>query len=278
MRSKKRLVWAASKKRIYTNSWYNPTMKHFVVSFILCIYAVAGSLSALPPNPIWYWQLQGKLKIPKEANIVDIDLFDTPKETIKRLKKQKCFVICYFSAGTYEEWRKDMQNLPKSLLGKPLEEWEGERWLDIRSQKVRDIMRARIRLAKEKGCDAIEPDNIDAYDNPNGLGLSYEDQLDYNKFLATTAHKNGLFIALKNDIEQIEELVEYYDLAINEKCFKYKECEEYKPFLDRGKLVLNAEYGKKKRSICIKAKKLGIATSFFNIELDGSYFQACQTP
>ena len=139
-------------------------------------------------------------------------------------------------------------------------------------------MRSRIRLAKEKGCNAIEPDNIDAYDNPNGLGLSYEDQLDYNKFLATTAHKNGLFIALKNDIEQIEDLVEFYDLAINEECFKYNECKEYKPFLDKDKLVLNAEYGKKKRSICIKAKKLGIATSFFNIELDGSYFQACQTP
>ena len=253
-------------------------MKHFIVSIIFYIYSIAGSLSTLPYNPIWYWQLQGKLKIPKEAKIVDIDLFDTPKETIKRLKKQKRFVICYFSAGTYEEWRKDMQNLPKNLLGKYLEDWAGERWLDIRSQKVRDIMRDRIHLAKAKGCNAIEPDNIDAYDNPNGLGLSYEDQLDYNKFLATTAHKNGLFIALKNDIEQIEDLVEFYDLAINEECFKYNECKEYKPFLDKDKLVLNAEYGLKKRSICKKAKKLGIATSFFNIQLDGSYFQACQAP
>ena len=245
-----------------------------ILSLFLCISVYAD----MPYSLQWYWQLQGKLKIPKEANIVDIDLFDTSKETIAQLKKQNRFVICYFSAGTYEDWRKDIKDLPKSLLGDPLEDWEGERWLDIRSQKVRDIMRSRIRLAKAKGCDAIEPDNVDAYDNPNGFGLSYEDQLDYNKFLATEAHKNGLYIALKNDTEQINDLVDFYDLAINEECFKYKECESYKPFLDRDKLVLNAEYSRKKRSICKKAKKLSIVTSFFNIELDGSYYRSCNEP
>ena len=40
-----------------------------------------------------------------------------------------------------------------------------ERWLDIRQWNILGpIMTARFNMAKAKGCDGIEPDNVDGYD------------------------------------------------------------------------------------------------------------------
>eukprot|EP00051_Salpingoeca_urceolata_P014688 m.187478 g.187478 ORF g.187478 m.187478 type:complete len:103 (-) comp18158_c0_seq3:113-421(-) len=86
------------------------------------------------------------------------------------------------------------------------------RWLDISTindagSKLRSIMEARLDVAVEKGCHAVEPDNIDGYSNNNGLGLTAQDQLVYNRFLADAAHDRGLAIALKNDLDQVDDLV-----------------------------------------------------------------------
>lgn len=52
--------------------------------------------------------------------------------------------------------------------------------------RVRNVMKSRISLAASKGCDGIEPDNIDAYDN--GTALTSSDSVDYLEFLADEAH------------------------------------------------------------------------------------------
>jgi len=48
-------------------------------------------------------------------------------------------------------------------MGNGLTGWKGERWLNISSANVRSIMTARIQLAAQKGCDGIDPDNVDGY-------------------------------------------------------------------------------------------------------------------
>ena len=129
-----------------------------------------------------------------------------------------------------------------SALGNELDGWDGERWLDITNGTVRDIMRSRLDLAASKGCDGVEPDNVDGYSNSNGVGLSARDQLDYNRFLAEEAHARGLSIGLKNDLEQVEELEPYFDWALNEECLEWDECRMLQPFLDAGKAVFHVEY------------------------------------
>ena len=42
-------------------------------------------------------------------------------------------ITCYFSAGTFEDWRDDADQFPASVIGKALPEWDGENWLDIRT-------------------------------------------------------------------------------------------------------------------------------------------------
>ena len=230
----------------------------------------------------WYWQLQGELRTDIPAKLYDVDLFDTPKETIEKLKEEGKIVICYFSAGTYEEWRPDAGEFKEEELGNPLDKWPGERWLDIRSENVKRIMVKRLELAKEKGCDGVEPDNVDGYLNDTGFPLTYEEQLDYNRFLSIEAKKRGLLVGLKNDLEQVKELAVYFDFAVNEECHAYNECSLLKPFIEQGKPVFNAEYDEKYlndeeafKELCEKAKEEGIRTIVVPKELDGSFVKSC---
>lgn len=44
-------------------------------------------------------------------------------------------VVCYFSAGTYEDWRPDKGQFPPDALGNEDPIWRGERWVDIRDTR-----------------------------------------------------------------------------------------------------------------------------------------------
>lgn len=115
----------------------------------------------------WQIMLIKTLDIKKDlipgVDIYDIDLFDNEQSTFDALHDKGKKVICYFSAGSYEEWRDDAGDFDDSDLGKDLDGWEGEKWLKLGSQNVRDIMKKRIKYAADKGCDAIDPDNVDGF-------------------------------------------------------------------------------------------------------------------
>lgn len=227
-------------------------------------------------NSSWHWQLNGKIKMDIPANVYIVDLFDTSSKQVKTLHKQGKKVIAYFSAGSYEAWREDAKSFKQETLGAKMDGWD-ERWLDIRNPTLRPIMIARIALAKEKGFDGVEADNVDGYTNTTTFKLTAKDQLVYNRFLADEAHKKGLAIALKNDLDQIGELVKDFDFAINEQCHEFDECGGYKAFIEAGKPVFNAEYKKKNvKKVCSKSKKLGLQTLFLPLELDGSFRKVCE--
>lgn len=88
----------------------------------------------------WQWQLSDTVNTSYDVDLYDIDLFDSSPELIKSLQSQGRKVICYFSAGSYEQWREDAKDFQSSELGKPLDGWDEERWLDIRSANVSAIM------------------------------------------------------------------------------------------------------------------------------------------
>ncbi|HWE24633.1 MAG TPA: endo alpha-1,4 polygalactosaminidase [Myxococcales bacterium] len=190
----------------------------------------------------WQWQLQGTIDTTVAAAMYDIDLFDAPQATIDDLHAKGRIVVCYFSAGTYENWRPDATSFPNAALGNPVAGWSGEWWVDTRSSAIRSIMQARLDLAVQKKCDGVEPDNVDGYTNNPGFPLTATTQLDYNGFLATEAHARNLSIGLKNDVDQVAALEPSFDWALNEECSKYSECATLKPFVDANKAVFHAEY------------------------------------
>jgi hypothetical protein len=193
-------------------------------------------------NVTWQWQLDGTINTGYDVDIYDVDLFETPDAVLQQLRSGGARILCYFSAGSSESSRPDFGSIPTAALGQALDGYPNERWLDIRSRAVLDVMVARLDLAMQRGCDGVEPDNIDGFTNATGFPLSGTDQLAFNRNLANEAHRRGLTIALKNDGDQAAELVDYFDLELNEQCHQYDECDQLQPFLDRSKPVLNAEY------------------------------------
>lgn len=141
-----------------------------------------GLPKALPPTPtskhIWTpavgstWQIvlvapiqldSSATSVTPDVDIFDLDLFNTNASTINTLHRLGKKVICYFSAGSYEPGRPDSKDFKESDKGKGLEGWPGERWLNLNNNNVRNIMSRRIDLASKKKCDAIDPDNVDAF-------------------------------------------------------------------------------------------------------------------
>ncbi len=230
----------------------------------------------------WHWQLQGDLNTGYDVDLYDIDLFDTDTQIIDDLKAQGRVVICYFSAGSWEDWRDDADDFEQVALGNPLNGWPGEKWLDVRASSLEAVMEARLDVAAEKGCDGVEPDNVDGYANDSGFPLSGNDQLAYNRFLASAAHERGLLIGLKNDLDQISELVAAFDFAVNEECYEYDECERLTPFIEAGKPVLHAEYAETlvndpeaRALFCDEMVALGLSSMVLPLELDDSFRFVC---
>jgi hypothetical protein len=235
-----------------------------------------------PALTTWQWQLEGDLNTSYSVEMYDVDLFDTAVATIEQLQSNNHKVICYFSAGSYENWRDDANKFSAVDYGRNLEGWEGERWLDIRSANVHRIMTARLDLAVSKGCDGVEPDNMDGYTNTSGFSLTADDQLAYNRFLANAAHQRGLSIGLKNNLDQVLQLVEYFDFAVNEQCFEYDECALLAPFIEANKAVFNAEYADiyvndttARNSLCVEAMNLQLSSLVMPLNLDDSFRLSC---
>jgi len=241
----------------------------------------AVTLHANGKATTWQWQLSGTLNTTYNVDVYDVDLFDTSAATITALKASGRKVICYFSAGSSENWRSDFSSFNSSDMGNNLDGWEGEKWLDIRSQNVLDIMTARLDLAVTKGCDGVEPDNMDTYTQDSCFSLTSDEQLAYNRAIANLARSKGLSVGLKNDPEQVSELVDYFDFSVTEQCYQYSECSSYSPFISANKPVFNAEYEASYRTdpdrstLCNQTNSLEVQTLILDLSLDDSFRYSC---
>lgn len=265
--------------------WQSYLTSKYGRSFVLPRYSspsmaakTSGKRSAIAkvkPGINWQWQLSGTIDTKVAADVYNIDLFDAPRATIAKLRAKGKRVICYFSAGSFEPWRPDALFFPKAVMGKKMVGWD-EQWLDIRAiETLRSIMTRRLDLAAFKGCDAVEPDNVDGYTNATGFTLSGADQLRYNKMIAIEARRRGLAVGLKNDGQQAEALEPWFDFAVVEQCFEYKFCYAYQPFIKAGKAVLGAEYHVKPAKFCKEANALGMDFIYKKLDL-GVYRISCQ--
>lgn len=223
------------------------------------------------PGTSWQWQISGAIDDRVAAAMYDVDLFDAPDAVLARLRARGTKIVCYFSAGTHEDWRADAGQLPAAVRGRPLADWPGERWLDIRSPAVRAQLLARLDRARARGCDGVEPDNVDGYANESGFPLTARDQLAFNRFIAREAHARGLSVGLKNDLEQAAELEPDFDWALVEECMKYDECDRLGVFTAAGKAVFHVEYGDaaSAATVCPDANARNFDTLIKRMSLDG---------
>ena len=223
-------------------------------------------------------QYTGVLNTSVNANIYDLDLFGANPGDIATLKSQGRKLMCYLDAGSWEDWRPDAGQFPAVVLGKEYVGWPGERWLDIRRiDLLAPILRARLDLCKSKGFDGVDADNVIGYFNDTGFPLSAQDQLIFNAWLADEAHARGLSIGLKNDSDQISQLLPYFDWGLSEECYLWGSCAAMSPFIQAGKPVFAVEYTDTSISFsqfCAQAAALHMTGILKNHDLD-AYVQAC---
>ena len=234
------------------------------------------------PDVTWQWQLSGELNNRYDVEIYDIDLWSVTPERRDALRAEGRRILCYFSAGSADDRRDDFGRFASADLGRPLDGYPRERWLDIRSEAVLDVMLRRLDLAVERGCDGVEPDNVDAYLHETGFEITPRDQIAYSRALANAAHRRGLAFAQKNGIAFAADLVDYVDLQLNESCHRFDECHLMAPFSDAGKPILNVEYPGSEaeaevaaETICPRAEAAGLRTLLLPWDLDDAFRVSC---
>ncbi len=227
------------------------------------------------PGTTWQWQLTGEIDSSYDVAMYDVDLFETPIETIALLQAEGRIVICYLSAGSVEDWRDDAVLFPDRIVGEPLDGWPGERWLDVRQLAlIAPVLAARLDLAVEKGCDGVEPDNVDGHLNATGFDITAADQLRFNRWLAGEAHRRGLSVGLKNDLTQATDLVDWFDWVLVEECVEFDECSGVTLFVAAGKAAFGTEYSESSDQACDVAERLEISLLFKDLEL-GAATETC---
>lgn len=241
---------------------------------LVFLLALLTALVALPASPQrvaaadhwrphsgldWQVQFSGGIDTDVDADVFDLDAFDTGAAVVKALHDDGKRAVCYVNAGAWEDWRPDADRYPAVVKGKRLDGWPGERWLDVRRLSVlKPIIRDRLEMCRAKGFDGVEFDNVDGYSNQTGFALRKADQLRFNRWLARAAHDYGLAVGLKNTLGLAGELVGSFDFALLEQCFQYRECDLAQPFIDAGKPVIDIEYSLGRSRFCAEASDLGI--------------------
>ncbi|CAM9515895.1 unnamed protein product [Scytosiphon promiscuus] len=219
----------------------------------------------------WNYNLMPPVDTTVDVDVVMIDM-DDAQDTIDALHSEGKWVVCYISIGTVEEWRDDAEDFPAAAIGSPMEDWDGESWLDVTNDDLKPIMTARVETAQSMNCDGVEPDNMDVYlqDNP-GVSVTVAQQIEYNEWFAAQVHAHGMKVALKNCVELLSALVDSFDFAINESCIEWNECDGYgTTFLAQGKPVFHVEYTND-LDMCDYTNSLGMDTIVKDYDLTAEF-------
>ncbi len=252
------------------------------VTVAATVFGLSASASAsgpwiARPGLVWQYQLQGTVKtnlcvVPVSGGscirpqVYDVDLYAGNGVTLNSaavtaIHATGAHAVCYVDAGTWENWRPDAGTYPSTVLGAS-NGWPGERWVDIRATSVLlPILSARVAKCAQAGFDAVDFDNVDGYENDTGFPLTAAQQLTFDTDLAGIAHSHGLSVGLKNDLDQLGQLQNVFDFAINEQCAQYKECAAYDAWRAAGKAVVELEYHVPARRVCPRLTRRGATPS-----------------
>jgi hypothetical protein len=214
------------------------------------------------PEPLSTWQIQlsGTLDTTIDARVYIADI-GTSASVIRSLHNDGRIVICYFSAGTMEDFRPDAPRFPTDSLGTPLPNYPDERFVDVRHATVRAIMQDRLTEAARVECDGVHPSGLAAFSSSTGFDFTRADQLAYNRWLSSAAHALGLSIGLVDgDASLSQDLLADFDWRVVFSCLA-SNCAAAAPFVGARKAAFLIEYGDETRvgDVCPKAKDLGLS-------------------
>ncbi|HEY0482981.1 MAG TPA: endo alpha-1,4 polygalactosaminidase [Kofleriaceae bacterium] len=240
-----------------------------------------AAIDAPPPPPWWQpqvgeaknWdiQLSGTIDVSTPRLMYDLDLWalvpspttldygdGTPVTvpagalagTIAQLhaRTPRTFVICHVETGALEANRPDAKKFPSGVTGGPVPGLAMGRFLDVSlagRAKWASIMFKRFDLAKQIGCDGVEPAHNDVASYTSGLTISSEDSYSWYAEVATQGHARELSVGMKDgDLlgGQVDAEADRFDWLMTERCGEFELCDNARPFIERHKPVFAIDY------------------------------------
>lgn len=195
-------------------------------------------------------------KVAASPTVFDIDGIENPASTVTALHALGDKAICYIEIGsagnyysasdegiatTYYAQLKAAGDMGRKMQGYP------EYYVNINAASTISIVEAMIRQqCAAKGFDAVEPDIGDSYTDRTNYAISETQNEVYDNTLGAYAHSLGLAWGQKNgdDNSAFSKAQEpTADFLLTEECNYYQSCAIVAPpYVQAGKLVLNAEY------------------------------------
>ncbi len=234
-----------------------------------------GSFTFWQPYPKTSYQIQvsGDIKTDLPVKVFILDGYKAPQAIIDKLHDANKKVICQVSLGTVVKGTEDFNVLTEEMIGRKA---IGDSvYVDIKSPTVMKVIENRLVDMSKKKCDGIDGTDAQNWNEQTGFTITKEDQIRYNVWIVNKAHEYGLSMGLHNDADQVTDLVDYYDFAVNDECVRLNECEKYLPFVENNKAVFTVEYTGNKDEICPYANEMELSVVFKSPQL-GSEYQACQ--
>jgi hypothetical protein len=209
----------------------------------------------------------------KNVELYVVELFLTnPESRVEKVGSDETKVICKMSAGAYDvdierNFQIEDHPYPEIAVGK-IRDDNRTYWVDINSDEVQIIMRERIKIASNIGCDGVLFTEVSSWKEDTGFEITEDEQIIYNRFLSGKAHENNLFAGFSDIEDQIYSHTLFADLIFSNNCYQDENCIKYEDFSEIG-AVLNLEYVPNGTNIdinqiCLYSKAYGIETRIFD--------------
>ncbi|MEH0981131.1 endo alpha-1,4 polygalactosaminidase [Micromonospora sp. CPCC 205556] len=225
----------------------------------------------------WQWQLDGPLDVTVDADVFLLDPVRVTAADTTALRRRDRRLICHVPVGSYAGTDPDASRFPAALRGAPTGQPQ-RRWLDIRRWDVLEpVLADRFRLCRGKGFGSVALVDADGYAHRTGFPLGFDDQLLFNRRLATLARSLDLSPGLVNDVGQVAALAPDFDFAVNEECVRLRQCAKLLPFADARKPVFHVEYAGTPEQFCVTTLGYGFSSIRKTRERD-SWREPCRLP
>lgn len=99
-----------------------------------------------------------------------------------------------------------------------------------------------IEIVSRMGCDVVDFDNVDGYQNENGMDLILEDFVFFMIFFVDEVYKCNMVIGFKNVGDIVKMMLLWMQFVVNEECVEFNDCRIFFQFVDVGKFVFYIEY------------------------------------
>jgi hypothetical protein len=188
-------------------------------------------------TPLTYSDGSSAISVPQGAR----------SSTISTLEAKDTVVICRVGLGGVNTSDPDFSKFPTAAVGTVATPFDAnDRYLDLSMRDAWSVFAfAHVKLAKDIGCDGIEPYLVDHDTNDTGFTTNPADLIAWAKSVAQEAHAQELSVGLRNGTSvpsHVDSLDVDFDWHLVERCGEFQECDQPKVFLDARKAVFTIEY------------------------------------